>query len=109
VKLDAKSGDISATVAWRNSADLLCPESEECCRGDDRTARRWRHLDTCQFKTILVADVPRIECHEHGVLQVRAPWAEPGSRFIALMEAVIIDWPRSMGSISAVAKQLRLS
>jgi transposase len=96
MKLDAKSGEICVTVAWRDGADLQCPECEKCCRGYYRTPRRWRHLDTRQFQTILVADVPRIECHEHGMLQVRVPWAESASRFTALMEAVVIDWLRSM-------------
>nr|WP_330178570.1 transposase family protein [Candidatus Vondammii sp. HM_W22] len=29
--------------------------------GYDSRKRRWRHLDTCQYKTILVADVPRVQ------------------------------------------------
>ncbi len=41
--------------------------------------------------------------------QVHVPWAEPGSGFTALMEAVVIDRLRSLASIKAVAKQLRLS
>jgi transposase len=39
------------------------------------------------------ADVPRIGCAEHGVLQATTPWSKPGSRFPALLEAVVIDWP----------------
>jgi transposase len=37
------------------------------------------------------------------------PWAEPGTGFTALMEAVVIDWLRSLASIEAVAEQLRLN
>jgi transposase len=57
---------------------------------------------------VLVAEVPRIECAEHGVLQIRVPWGEPGSRFTALYEALIIDWLQE-ASTSAVARQLGLS
>ncbi|MDN5864123.1 MAG: transposase [Gammaproteobacteria bacterium] len=47
-----------------------------------------------QFKTVLEADVPRVCCREHGVLQVKVPWAEPGSGFTTLFEAVAMDmWP----------------
>lgn len=52
--------------------------------------------------------MPRVECSEHGVLQVHVPWAEPGSGFTALMEALIIDWLKE-ASIQAVARLLRLS
>jgi hypothetical protein len=45
-------------------------------------------LDTCQYKTILRADVPRVKCQEHGVVSVSVPWAEPGSGFTALFEAL---------------------
>jgi transposase len=109
VKLDLKAGEVRVTVKAKLHASLVCPECGKSCPGYDSRERSWRHLDTCQFKTILVADVARIECSEHGVKQVRVPWAEPGSGFTALMEAVVIDWLRSLASIKAVAKQLRLS
>ncbi|MEJ1354016.1 MAG: hypothetical protein RPU72_03100 [Candidatus Sedimenticola sp. (ex Thyasira tokunagai)] len=48
-------------------------------------------MDTCQCKTILVADEPRVKCKEHGVVTVSAPWAEPDSGFIAMFEALVID------------------
>jgi transposase len=109
VKLNAKSGEICVTVSGRRDATFVCPKCNKRCSGYDSLPRRWRHLDTCQFKTILAADVPRVSCPEHGVIQVHVPWAESGSRFTALMEAVVIDWLRSLASIKAVAKQMRLT
>jgi len=32
-----------------------------------------------------------VSCPEHGVRQVRVPWAEPSSRFTALFERFAID------------------
>ncbi|MGE3173834.1 MAG: ISL3 family transposase [Planctomycetota bacterium] len=109
VKLDVAGGEVRVTVAAKSGARLTCPECGEACPRHDARERSWRHLDTCQFKTILVADVARVNRAEHGVKQVRVPWAEPGSGFTALMEAVVIDWLRSLASIKAVAEQLRLS
>lgn len=109
VRLDLKGGEVRVMVAAKSATSMSCPECGKSCPGYDSRERSWRHLDTCQFKTILVADVPRVNCTEHGVKQVRLPWAEPGSGFTALMEAVVIDWLRSLASIKAVAKQLRLS
>jgi transposase len=84
-----------------------CPECGEPCSGYDSRSRRWRHLDTCQYRTVLVAQVPRVECPEHGVLQVRVPWSESGSRFTALFEALVIDW-LGEASISAVMRLMNL-
>ncbi|HUO85485.1 MAG TPA: ISL3 family transposase [Thermoanaerobaculia bacterium] len=86
-----------------------CPECDRRCARYDSSERRWRHLDTCQFRTILVAQVPRVKCNEHGVHQIRVPWAEERSRFTALFEALVIDWLLLTENIAAVAKGLRLS
>jgi len=85
-----------------------CPVCGQLCARYDSRPRRWRHLDTCQYSTILIAEVPRVECSEHGVHQVAVPWAEPGSRFTALFEALVIDWLKE-ASLTAVAQQLSLS
>lgn len=60
------------------------------------------------MQTILTAQMPRVQCPTHGVRLVRAPWAEAGSRFTALFEALVIDWLHE-ASISAVASQMGLS
>lgn len=109
VKLDLKAGEVRVIVAAKLDATLACPECGKTCPGYDARARSWRHLDTCQFKTILVADVARVNCAEHGVRQVRVPWAEPGSGFTALMEAMVIEWLRATASIKTVAEQMRMS
>jgi transposase len=53
--------------------------------------------------------VPRIKCGEHGVRQVRVPWAEDRSRFTAMFEALVIDWLLATENIAAVAKGMRLT
>jgi transposase len=86
VELDLKNrqkGEVRVHVA--GSADRWsCPECGQLCAGYDHLPRRWRHLETCQYPTILVALVPRVQCPEHGVRQVKVPWGEAGSRFTAL-------------------------
>lgn len=109
VQLDTKGGEVRVKVEAEADAGCACPECGKRCPRYDTRERSWRHLDTCQFKTILTAPVPRVRCEEHGVLQVRVPWAEPGSGFTALMEAIVIDWLRSLATIKAVAKQMRLT
>lgn len=109
VQLDTRGGEVRVKVEATASTQFACPECGKPCPRHDKRERSWRHLDTCQFKTILTAPVPRVRCVEHGVLQVNVPWAEPGSGFTALMEAFVIDWLRSLATIQAVAKQMQLS
>lgn len=107
--VELSTEDREVTVRLANAErQLPCPECGKPCRRHDSRGRRWRHLDTCQFATILVAEVPRVSCQEHGVRQVRVPWAEPGSGFTALFEALVIDWLRE-ASLSAVADLCGLS
>jgi transposase len=87
---------------------LRCPECERPCGGYDTRERRWRHLDTMQYRTFLIAEIPRVECEEHGVRQIAVPWSDPGSRFTALFEALVIDWLRE-ANVRAIGRRLRLS
>lgn len=108
VELKLDNGQV--LIAVEGSAESeRCPECGQRCPRYDSSERRWRHLDTCQYQTILTAKVPRIKCEEHGVRQVRVPWAEERSRFTALFEALVIDWLQATESIAAVSKGMRLS
>lgn len=49
-----------------------------------------------------------MECPEHGVVMVKVPWAEPGSGFTALFEALVIDWLKEANT-AAVSRRLEVS
>lgn len=108
VELKLESGQIVISVEGSSEVNV-CPECGRRCPQYDSSERRWRHLDTCQYQTVLSARVPRIRCSDHGVRQVRLPWAEERSRFTALFEALVIDWLAATESIAAVAKGMRLT
>lgn len=107
VELAQSAGEVTVYVEQEKGAPQHCPTCGQVCPGYDSRTRRWRHLDTCQYKTILVADVPRVQCKEHGVITVSVPWAEPGSGFTAMFEALVIDWLKE-ASISAVSRLMNL-
>ena len=90
VRMDRVAREIEVEVACGETA-WACPECGQRAHVQDWERRRWRHLDSCQFKTILVADVPRVRCADHGSLTVKVPWAEPRSRFTAYFERLAID------------------
>lgn len=108
VELHRAEGEIWVRVHQSSREALRCPTCDRRCPGYDTRERRWRHLDTMQYRTILICRTPRVECDEHGVVQVGVPWSEPGSRFTAMFEALAIDWLLE-ASISAVSRQLGLS
>ena len=85
-----------------------CPDCGTPVPVYDHAERRWRHLDTCQFTTLLVARVPRVQCGTHGVKTVRVPWAEKGSRFTLLFERLAIAWLKE-ATPTAVARRLGLT
>jgi transposase len=68
-----------------------CPVCGQRMHVHGTERRRWRHLDSCQFKTMVVANVPRVKCSEHGTQMVHVPWAEPRSRFTTWFERLAID------------------
>ncbi len=75
VELTLSAGEVTVHVEQEPDARQYCPICAKVSPGYDSRSRRWRHLDTCQYKTILVAEAPRVKCQEHGVVTVAVPWA----------------------------------
>jgi transposase len=92
VELSGDDGRIDVWVDHPKRTRFACPECDtELPVYDHGAEREWRHLDSCQFLTYLHARPPRVSCAEHGVLQVRLPWAEPMARFTILFERLAVD------------------
>jgi transposase len=92
VELDMAKQRVDVHVEHPASTRFACPDcGRESTVYDHQAERVWRHLDSCQFMTYLHAKPPRVECPEHGVKLARLPWAEAGSRFTHLFEALAID------------------
>lgn len=109
VDLKLQAGEIHVYLKHHEMINWPCPVcGADCKLYDHQPERRWRHLDTCQYQTIVHAEPPRSECREHGIKVVRLPWAEPLSRFTALLEALAIEWLK-VASQKAVAELLKLS
>lgn len=108
VDLRLTDGEIHVFVALPAATRWVCPECLAEAPIHDHQERVWRHLDTCQYRTLIHARVPRLHCATHGIKQIKVPWAEPLSRFTALFEALAIDWMKQ-ACISAVAERMGLS
>lgn len=108
VEFSPEQSQVEIHIEAKGKLRLPCPECGRASPRYDVRERRWRHLDTMQYATILIAQVPRVRCEKDGVRQVDVPWAERGSRFTALFEAIAIDWLQS-ANLSTVAKQFGLT
>src|SRR2546422_9190899 len=77
VELNLKEQRVDVWAGHPEGKRWVCPQCEgELGLYDHADERSWRHLDSCQFMTYLHARPPRVQCPEHGGVQVRLPWAE---------------------------------
>jgi transposase len=110
VDLNLPKKFVEIDVEWPDEYMVTCPECNRSCPlKDHREERRWRHLDTMQFQTIIKSRVPRSDCAEHGAKTVNIPWAEAGSRFTLLFERFAIDVITASKSIKDAAMLLGIS
>lgn len=109
VKLDMEGRKVEIALEWAQGYEVPCPQCGTLCAiADHAPERRWRHLDTMQFETLIRAQVPRSRCREHGVKTIRVPWAERGSRFTLLFEQFALDVLLASRSLSQACALLRL-
>jgi transposase len=109
VVMDMAKLAVSVRVAHPPRSRFACPQcGDELPVADHATERQWRHLDSCQFMTLLIARPPRVECPQHGKLQVVLPWAESGSRFTNMFEALAIEVLQA-SNVKRAAALLRLT
>ncbi len=76
IKQDKAAFTAEIHVTCSKGSVLRCPECGEVCPGYDHRLRQWRHTDICEYRTRVVAKVPRVACSEHGIKTVSVPWAD---------------------------------
>lgn len=99
----AESRRLDIRIDFPRGSSFPCPECGEPSKVHDTEEKSWRHLDFFQHSAYLTARVPRCRCDQHGVKQVKVPWARPGSGFTLLFEALLMTLMREM-PVNAVAR-----
>lgn len=95
-------------IDFIKGAKFPCPECNSLdCDIHDTTTRTWRHLDFFEHQTLIHGRVPRIQCPNCGVKQVKIPWARERSGFTLLMEALIVFFATTM-QISQISEKLHI-
>jgi len=91
VEADYSVSDIKIVIKYIGKK-ALCPETlESCILYDHAPQRKWRHLDTMQYKTYISCELPRIKNSKGQVLTIIPPWADKHTRHTYLFEHAVID------------------
>jgi transposase len=82
-----------------------CPRCGQRGKPVEHDVVRWRTLDVHGKRTFLEADLPRIQCREHGKVTAAVPWARHDDRFskpfeeFAAWKAAHMPWTRAAGEL----------
>jgi len=110
VDLDLKEQRVVILIETAAEATMCCAECGEARPLKDHAKQRqWRHLDTMQFETVILASIPRTNCPTCGVKNVSVPWAEPHGRFTMMFEAFAIRVLQAAANIEKGRQLLGLS
>ena len=89
VDLDMTANRVVVRVEIDRTTKWFHPETKEPATVHKWNERRWRHLDTCQFETVIEADVPSVKYRDGRIEEVAVPWADRYQRFTKLMEQAV--------------------
>lgn len=97
-------------VEARKTAQYACPKCGKASpRYDDEDEERvWRHADVVMYPCYIHCRRPRVNCREHGIHVVEAPWARQGARQTYLFEAYAMLLAKGM-PLNEARKVLRIS
>ncbi len=108
VNLDLPNEEVNVQIEYDSKVGLCPVCNKNFSVYDSRKVRSWRHLDTCQMKTYLTGNLPRVKCSEHGVQSISVPWAEPFSHFTILYERFAINLLQATQNQTRAASILRI-
>lgn len=109
VDLDLAAKQVVLQLEWKVGRQGPCSKCGKLAAGYDHLEERtWQHLNTMQFKTIIKARVPRVDCKQDGVTAMQIPWAEPKSGFTNVFESFVVDVLKASQSVDAAAELLGL-
>ena len=84
-----KKVDLSLLAEQRVAVEVILNKGQVWADPTDATKmahvngwseRQWRHLDTCQFETVIQARIPQLKYSDGTVEELTVPWAERYSR-----------------------------
>jgi transposase len=110
IDLDMSKQEVHIFIEYPLPSEGTCPKCGKICKvHDKREERIWRHLDTCQLRTFIHCQTPRIICSEHKTITMDVPWSSNMSRFTNQFERFAIDLIKATKNRQKAAELLRIS
>ena len=105
-ELDRGRGVLAVQLNFERGGTFTCrPCGRRNCKAYDTQWKRWRHLDFFEYRTVLHAPSPRVNCPDCGIRQAQLPWARLKSRFTRDFEALVLDLAKDL-PVTSVARML---
>ena len=82
------------------------PETKQAAALHKWTESTWRHLDTCQFETVIKANVPSMKHRDGSIEEIAVSSADRYKRITKLMAQAVIMWLQACGNVTLVAEIL---
>ena len=109
VEMEKEGKQIKIHLNHKTNSLFACKKCGNLCSVyDHQKERMWRHLDTCDYETYVVANLPRTSC-SCGIYTITPTWSREQSRFTLMFESHIIDVLQQTQVISRSALLLNLS
>lgn len=110
IDLDMSKQEVHIFLEYPSASGGTCPKcGKKCAVHDKREERIWRHLDTCQLRTFIHCQTPRITCSDHKTITMNVPWSSNMSRFTNHFERFAIDLIRATKNRQKAADILHIS
>lgn len=110
VEICPETQSVEVRVECEDGTVWTDPKTRERAHVHEWRERRWRHLDTCEYKTVIIAKVPHLKLPSGGTMTVVVPWSEEGGgRFTKRMEAHLIDVLRECKTTSGAARLAKIN
>ena len=94
--------EVDRTTKWGH------PDTKHAASLHKWAERTWRHLDTCQFETVIKANVPSVKHRDGSIEEIAVPWADRYQRITKLLAQAVIIWLQACGNVTKVAEIMRL-
>ena len=109
-EFDERDRSVHVYVRARKTAKYPCPIcGKESKRYDDEEDERsWRHADVVMYPCYIHCRRPRVNCSEHGIHVIDAPWARKGARQTLLFEGYAMMLAETM-TLNEARRLLRIS
>lgn len=106
VTVNSKKQEIIVEIVYTSNKALCSNTRELCGIYDHAPQRKWRHLDTMQYKTFICCRLPRVKNSTGKVVTVTPPWASRHERHSYLFEHAAIDLLKATKNQSKTAELL---